>query len=112
MPHPIFISGDQLVGRTVERVIDTTDEIFMKFADGTFTGIRFQRDPYEPAGYGSLVFFEPCNDRDLMQLGIMTEAEYEAKRKAEDEKRAREAKEQRRREWQRLNQEFGGAKRP
>ena len=109
MADPIFIEASQAAGHKVEKVIfDYSSEVFIKFTDGSVLGFIREVGQYGESDSLRYAAAKDLCEVDRLGLGYMTAEEFAAHREADDRKRAGEARELRRRQWESLDREFGG----
>lgn len=112
LEHPMRISGrwngedivEEIVGKTIAAVDTTSDDLAIRFMDGTFIYVGPVCDCSEESPYLDWEA-EPGADA-LRAIGVLSDAECEEILKAEAERQREAERQERRRQFERLKAEF------
>ena len=99
----MFIKEQQIVGRTIQKLVILDNKTCIKFTDGTYTGINYCRENYDDC-YS--LTWEDFDGFELKTLGIISEEEYVELERIKREQILKQTKEGRRYQYEALKKEF------
>ncbi len=103
MSDPRYVAN-KIEGKTIQKLVRSYDDQLLLFTDGTYT--KFVVEP----GYegDTEVSFDELTMYELLQLGVITDHEFEAAQESAMVEQLKQEQEARRVQYERLKAEFEG----